>query len=30
LSLHLKDELYGYVYSAEHQQTQVIVGTEFA
>jgi hypothetical protein len=30
LSLHFKDELYGYVYSAEHQQTQVLVGTEFA
>lgn len=30
LGLHFKDELYGYVYSAEHQQTQVIVGTEFA
>lgn len=29
LSLHFKDELYGYVYSAEHRQTQVIVGTEF-
>ena len=30
LGLHFKDELYSYVYSAEHQQTQVIVGTEFA
>ena len=29
LSLHFKDELYGYVYSAEHRQTQVVVGTEF-
>lgn len=30
LSLHLKDELYGFVYCAEHRQIQVIVGTEFA
>lgn len=30
LSLHLDDALFAYVYSAEHQQTQVVVGTEFA
>ena len=30
LSLHVDDTLYAYVYSADHQQTQVVVGTEFA
>lgn len=30
LSLHFKDELYGYAYCAEHRQIQVIVATEFA
>jgi len=30
LSLHIGDEMYGYVYSADHQQTQVLVKTEYA
>ena len=30
LSLHIKDDLFGYVYTADHQQTQVVIGTEFA
>lgn len=30
LSLHLGDDSFGYVYSADHQQTQVLVGQEFA
>jgi len=30
LSLHIEDELYAYVYSADHQQIQVVVGAEFA
>lgn len=30
LSLQLDEALFAYVYSADHQQTQVVVGTEFA
>lgn len=30
LSLQFDDALFAYVYSADHQQTQVVIGTEFA
>ncbi len=30
LSLHLDNDLFAYVYSADHQHTQVVIGSEFA